>query len=140
MHGVVGTAGAPHRGQWLKMSDAKQKALMERLAAIRLDYAVTLPNQLNDIEAIWKKLAEGNRDEEQFQRLYRMVHTISGTARICGLSEVGKSASQTEARLKAVMGKGMGAQNLPIDEISIGFQQLRQVVVTYLRESTETAP
>lgn len=82
--------------------------VMERLAALHLDYLAALPVRAGWIDALWRSFREeGNRTAGR--EAVGDVHRLAGNAALFGFARLGTEASETEAVLEAALdGKPAG--------------------------------
>lgn len=71
-----------------------------RLKALSDSYAVQLPQKLEQIELAWSELPIAAWDEEAFQSLYRMVHSLSGSGKTFGFAALSVAARNLEDALQ----------------------------------------
>ncbi|MDP1592914.1 MAG: diguanylate cyclase [Gallionella sp.] len=72
----------------------------EALKQLSDAYTAQLPQKLINLELIWDKFPQDQWDEACFQTLYRMVHSLSGSARTFGFPALGDAARTLENHLK----------------------------------------
>jgi diguanylate cyclase (GGDEF)-like protein len=75
------------------------QAKLERLCDA---YAAQLPEKLKHIEQAWEQLPQDNWDEEGFQTLHRMVHSLTGSGKTFGFALLSDVARNLEEHLKQV--------------------------------------
>lgn len=63
-------------------------------------YAAQLPEKLKQLEQVWEQLPQDSWDEEGFQTLHRMVHSLTGSGKTFGFSLLSDAARNLEERLK----------------------------------------
>lgn len=80
------------------MLDAQE--LQEKLKALCDSFAAQLPDKLKQIEQAWSKLPLSGWDEERFQDLYRMVHSLTGSGKTFGFAALSDAARDLEGCLK----------------------------------------
>lgn len=78
--------------------------LEKKLALLREEYARNLPGKIEEIEKIWLDL-NLQWEEKVFSELYRKIHSLHGSAKIYGYSDIGKKASDTEIFLNILHSK-----------------------------------
>lgn len=71
-----------------------------KLQGLRDAYADELPQKLEQIERAWDELPHGEWDDEGFQSLYRMVHSMSGSGRTFGFALLSDAARELEQTLQ----------------------------------------
>jgi len=81
---------------------ADQTELLAKLKALSDGYAEQLPAKLAQIEAHWEQLSKLDWDEEGFQALHRMVHSLTGSGKTFGFSALSDAARNLEAFLKQI--------------------------------------
>lgn len=90
------------------------------LKNLRDAYAVALPQKLEQIERAWNELPHSEWDDEGFQSLYRMVHSLSGSGRTFGFALLSAKARSLEETLQLLV----HAKAIPSAEQRIGIQAL----------------
>lgn len=93
-----------------------------RLKSLSDDYAATLPEKLDQIEQAWSRVPRGNWDEESFQNLHRLVHSVTGSGATFGLALLSESARNLEEYLKRLA-----------DEKTVPSQQQRERIQILLK-------
>lgn len=71
-----------------------------KLKMLSDSYAVQLPQKLEQIEQAWNELPIAAWDEEAFQSLHRMVHSLSGSGKTFGFAVLGAAARNLEDALQ----------------------------------------
>lgn len=74
-----------------------------RLQGLRDAYAIELPQKLEQIERAWNELPHREWDDEGFQSLYRMVHSLSGSGRTFGFALLSTKAHSLEETLQLLV-------------------------------------
>lgn len=77
-----------------------QTELQVMLKALSDDYAAKLPERLDQIRQAWNMLPRDNWDEEGFQTLHRMVHSLTGSGKTFGFALLSDVARNLEGFLK----------------------------------------
>lgn len=67
-----------------------------QIEAFSADYRAGLPEKLARIDVLWQALGAGASDAGACAELLRALHTIAGSAKTFGLSEVGNAARAAE--------------------------------------------
>lgn len=70
------------------------------LKALSDSYAVQLPQKLEQVELAWSELPIATWDEEAFQSLHRMVHSLSGSGKTFGFAALSVAARNLEDALQ----------------------------------------
>jgi diguanylate cyclase (GGDEF)-like protein len=98
-----------------------------KLKAMSDDYAAKLPEKLGQIEQAWEQLPGNRWDEEVFQTLHRMVHSLTGSGKTFGFALLSDVARNLEGYLKEIA----QAKTVPDEEqrkrIQVLLSELRQV-------------
>jgi len=81
---------------------ADQTELLAKLKALSDDYAAQLPDKLAQIETHWEQLSKLDWDEQGFQLLHRMVHSLTGSGKTFGFPALSDAARNLEAFLKQI--------------------------------------
>lgn len=71
-----------------------------KLKMLSDSYAVQLPQKLEQIELAWIELPIAAWDEEAFQSLHRMVHSLSGSGKTFGFAALSLAARNLEDALQ----------------------------------------
>ena len=85
--------------------------LQAKLKALSDAYAAQLPEKLRQIEQAWEQLPRDSWDEEGFQTMHRMVHSLTGSGKTFGFALLSDVARNLEeylkqlAQAKAVLGE-----------------------------------
>lgn len=93
-------------------------------------YAAQLPAKLTQLEQVWRQLPRDVWDEEGFQTLHRMVHSLAGSGTTFGFPLLSELARELENELKQVTQHKTplsAAQHIHIDS---KIAELRQVSIT----------
>jgi len=67
-----------------------------QMEAFSADYRAGLPAKLERIDFLWQALGAGASDAGACAELLRALHTIAGSAKTFGLSDVGNAARMAE--------------------------------------------
>lgn len=76
--------------------------LQAQLKVLSDSYAAHLPEKLKQIERAWSQLPRGAWDEDGFQDLHRMVHSLTGSGKTFGFALLSDVARNLEDYLKQV--------------------------------------
>ena len=79
---------------------ADPNALQAQLKALCDAYGAQLPEKLKQLEQVWKHLPQDSWDEENFQTLHRMVHSLTGSGKTFGFALLSDVARNLEVHLK----------------------------------------
>lgn len=77
--------------------------LQAKLKVLCDAYASQLPEKLRQIEQAWSKLPRDEWDEEGFQTLHRMVHSLTGSGKTFGFDLLSDVARHLEDCLKQIV-------------------------------------
>ncbi len=102
----------------------------ERLAALRRDFARVMAARLDEIEKLWRRVSDGDWDDEPARRLAFCVHRLCGTAGSFGYPEVSRAALALEQRLTTWLEAG---REPSADELARG----RELVADMRRGAAE---
>jgi diguanylate cyclase (GGDEF)-like protein len=80
------------------MADANE--LQAKLKLLCDAYAAQLPEKLKQLEQVWKQLPQDSWDEEGFQTMHRMVHSLTGSGKTFGFALLSDVARNLEEHLK----------------------------------------
>ena len=78
-----------------KSLDQAQRLLMQ----LRQDFLVELPDKIDDIEAMILALEQPSHDNHEFEKLFRSVHSLKGTAGTHGITTITFICHQIEDAL-----------------------------------------
>jgi diguanylate cyclase (GGDEF)-like protein len=81
---------------------ADQNELQAKLKILNDAYATQLPEKLKQLEQVWHQLPQDGWDEENFQTLYRMVHSLTGSGKTFGFSLLSDIARNLEEYLNQI--------------------------------------
>jgi chemotaxis protein histidine kinase CheA len=103
--------------------------LQARLKALNEAYAAQLPEKIKQIEQLWSQLPRGEWDEENFQNLHRMVHSLTGSGKTFGFA----SLSDVARNLEEYLWQFAQAKRMPDEEqckrIRIFLSELHQLAI-----------
>lgn len=68
-----------------------KESIQEKLEKVRLSYITTLDEKREDIETHWRELNE-SWDDETYNSLYMVIHSIAGSAETFGFPELTQRA------------------------------------------------
>lgn len=74
--------------------------LQEKLKILSDAYAAQLPEKLKQLELTWNKMSQTEWDEEGFQILHRMAHSLTGSGKTFGFAALSEAARKLETLLK----------------------------------------
>ncbi len=77
----------------------KQITKVDKLRVLQQAFAVQLPERLATIRHTWEAVQDGANETARCQELYRLVHSLSGSAGTFGFPRLGKEARLLEAFL-----------------------------------------
>jgi chemotaxis protein histidine kinase CheA len=107
---------------------ADRDDFQSRLKALSDAYATELPQRIRLIELAWGNLERGEWDEEGFESLHRMVHSLTGSGRTFGFAMLSDAARVLENMLAEIV----QAKTMPDQEqrnrIRTGLSALPQAV------------
>ncbi|WP_455209661.1 diguanylate cyclase [Kaarinaea lacus] len=72
----------------------------EKLLALKKAYVAQLPDRLEQILASWKTVQHASENCEQYDELYRGVHSLAGSAGTFSFMRLSQLARETELQLK----------------------------------------
>ncbi len=90
------------------MPDAAPSSFAERFAAIRREWEGLLPQRLAEVRAAADALRGAPDDAGQMEALYRLLHTLAGSAATFGRPAVGDAARLAEHALDTARQAGRG--------------------------------
>jgi len=103
--------------------------LTAKLKLLNDAYAVQLPEKLSQLEQAWSLLPRNEWDEEGFQALHRMVHSMTGSGKTFGFPALSDVARNLEDCLKLVAQKKVAPNEEQRNCIQSLMAELRQVSI-----------
>jgi diguanylate cyclase (GGDEF)-like protein len=79
---------------------ADPNELQAKLKVLSDAYAAQLPEKLKQLELVWSQLPRGEWDDEGFETLHRMVHSLTGSGKTFGFALLSDVARNLEEYLK----------------------------------------
>ncbi len=74
----------------------KQITAADKLRALQQSFATQLPERLATIRHLWVALQDNSVEAESCRELYRMIHSLAGSAGTFGFQRLGQAARQLE--------------------------------------------
>lgn len=105
---------------------AKLQATLKTLSDT---YATQLPDKLEQIEQAWKQLPGDCWDEEGFQNLHRMVHSLTGSGKTFGFALLSDVARKLEECLKQAAREKTAPSEEQRNRVRVLLSELRQVAM-----------
>jgi chemotaxis protein histidine kinase CheA len=68
----------------------------DQLVQLQISYIAKLDQKLQDILDLWNTFKSGDQPKDEFQTLYRAVHSIAGTSSTLNITEVSRLCSSLE--------------------------------------------
>lgn len=109
---------------------ADPQALQAKLQVLSDAYAAQLPAKLDQIAQMWLKLPLAGWDDEAFQALHRMVHSLTGSGKTFGFPALSDAARNLEACLKLHAQARSALSAAQRDQIQGLLVKLRQAALT----------
>lgn len=109
------------------MADAGD--LTAKLKALSDNYAAQLPDKFVQLEQQWQQLPGDAWDEEGFQNLHRMVHSLTGSGKTFGFAALSDTARNLEAYLKQLAEAKRVPDKEQRNHIQSMMAELRQVAL-----------
>lgn len=103
--------------------------LQAKLKAMSDDYAAQLPGKLGNIEQAYAQLSGDGWNEEGFQTLHRIVHSLTGSGKTFGFSLLSDVARNLEEYLKQIVQAGAPPDEEQRKRIQVLLSELRQVAM-----------
>jgi diguanylate cyclase (GGDEF)-like protein len=103
--------------------------MQAKLKALSDAYAAQLPEKLKQVEQAWQQLPTYCWDEEGFQSLHRMVHSLTGSGKTFGFALLSDVARNLEECLKQIMQAKMLLGEEQRKHIQILLRELHQVTL-----------
>lgn len=103
--------------------------LQAKLKAMSDDYAAKLPEKLGQVEHAWEQLSEDRWDEEGFQTLHRMVHSLTGSGKTFGFALLSDVARNLEECLNQIAQSKAAPDKGQRNCIRVLLSELRQVAM-----------
>lgn len=108
---------------------ADPAGLQARLKALNDDYAARLPARLDEIRQAWDWLPQDEWNEEGFQTLYRMVHSLTGSGKTFGFALLSDVARSFEEYLKQLALARTAPDAEQRKRIQVLLSELQQVAI-----------
>ena len=103
--------------------------LQAKLKALSDAYAAQLPEKLRQIEQAWSQLPRGEWDEDGFQTLHRMAHSLTGSGKTFGFALLSDVARNLEECFKQIMQAKAAPGEEQRKRIRVLLSELRQVAI-----------
>lgn len=97
-----------------------------KLKLLSAAYAAQLPERLAQIGQAWRLLPRGEWDQDGFETLHRMVHSLSGSGKVFGFALLGDAARQLEEYLDDIAGLKIVPNEEQRQRIDVLLRQLQQ--------------
>lgn len=105
------------------MSQDTASAAQEKLAALTRLYVEQLPQKTEAVQTLLQDLFDQGWNQAQGESLYRLLHSMAGTAGTMGLPQVGQTARALEQILKEIV-HGRSDLQAQSAAIKAGFERL----------------
>ena len=105
-------------------------SLEEALAALRVEFAASLPERRDSLSNAWRDLTDRGWDTESQNAAYHAVHSLAGAAETFGFSEIGQAARALNDWLHDLL----EANNHSADQRAVA-QQLYDTLATALADA-----
>lgn len=109
---------------------ADSQAFQARLKVLSDAYAAQLPAKLDQIEQAWLRVPSAGWDDEGFQALHRMVHSLTGSGKTFGFPALSDTARNLEACLKLHAQAKSALSAAQRDQVQDLLAKLRQAALT----------
>ena len=100
-------------------------AAREAIRELATGYLSALPAKLDEIDAAWAQLTNGQWDGERLRELHRTVHSMAGSARVFGVPAVGEAARGVEVHLQPLLEQATRPEEPTLRAVEDALQQLR---------------
>jgi chemotaxis protein histidine kinase CheA len=77
--------------------------LEQALAALREDFAASLPDRQTALSAAWDALDQNEWNPEDLNAAYHLVHSLAGAAETFGFSDLGVAARALNGHLHGIV-------------------------------------
>ncbi|MDP1678604.1 MAG: diguanylate cyclase [Candidatus Nitrotoga sp.] len=108
---------------------ANPNELQVQLKLLSDAYAAQLPEKLKQVEEVWKQLRLDSWDEEGFQTLHRMVHSLTGSGKTFGFALISDVARNLEEHLNQIAQAKTALSEDQRQHIHKLMSELRQVAI-----------
>lgn len=108
---------------------ADQEELLAKLKALSDSYAAQLPEKFAQIEQQWRQLPTDSWDDEGFQILHRLVHSLTGSGKTFGFAALSDAARMLETCLKQIAETKQAPDEEQRNQIQGMMVELRQVAI-----------
>ncbi|KAF0204989.1 MAG: response regulator [Gallionellaceae bacterium] len=109
---------------------ADMSELAAKMKVLSDAYAAQLPEKFSQLEQVWNKLPRESWDEEEFQKLHRMVHSLTGSGKTFGFSALSDVARNLENDLKLFVQAKIALNEKQRNHIESLISELRQVAIS----------
>lgn len=109
---------------------ADMNELAAKMKVLSDAYAAQLPEKFSQLEQVWNKLPRESWDEEEFQKLHRMAHSLTGSGKTFGFSALSDVARNLENDLKLFMQAKIALNEKQRNHIESLISELRQVAIS----------
>lgn len=99
---------------------------LDKLNQLKQEFAAQLPLRLQAIDDVLQASREQPGDEARPQELYRLLHSLGGTAGSFGFTQLGLDARSIEAEVAALMQRGSNWSEEETAQIAQALLRLRQ--------------
>lgn len=111
--------------------------MQAKLTVLSDAYAAQLPEKLKQIEQAWQQLPTDRWDEEGFETLHRMVHSLTGSGKTFGFGALSDVARNLEEQLKQLAHAKTLLSEDQHNHIQVLMCELYQVAI--LRDASDLA-
>ena len=81
--------------------------LEQRLNLLNQDYVNSLPEKIQQIESLWKKITKDESNSEELNKLYQCIHSLNGSGATFGYTILSEIAEIIEILIKPLMQNGL---------------------------------
>lgn len=103
---------------------------LDKFNQLKKDFAAKLPARLTEIDDTLQKCMEWPQDDNQLQVLYRLLHSLGGTAGSFGFTQLGLDARKIEGQVAALAGRSNRNQQ-DIVLVAKAMPQLKRYAETF---------
>lgn len=116
-----------------------QDSVQQMLGQLRESFLADMAERLDRMDNLLMRIEKGEQVEEQFQALYREVHSMKGSGGIYGLHIISSICNQWEDYLNSIADFAASLSPEFIDS-SLGYIDLLRETVTLARKGQEAFP
>jgi HPt (histidine-containing phosphotransfer) domain-containing protein len=99
--------------------------LLQKMRALEGLFAAKLPARFRELDAARRQCVEQFGDHEHLKTLYRLLHTLAGSAGTFGFDELGLQARRMENRLSEWLARGNWTQQ-DLAQVELALEEMKR--------------